>query len=394
MVVGVAAAVAEVLHQLGRRVQDVHRRRQRAVLLGRPLGAAERLVAGVRFRRGAEVDHRLRDRQLALGRAQPVVGVPRRQRLLQRVGIGHADVLDGEAHEAAGDVLGVLAAVEHAREPVERGIDVGAAQRLVQRADQVVVRFLRLVVERRALLQQRRQPVRRQRRGLADLPELLGQRDQVAAVAVGHREHRCPPLGVDRQLAAERRLDAVEQRAERRLVEAPQHQHLAARQQRGVQLERRVLGGGADQRHRAVLDVGQEAVLLGAVEAVDLVDEQQRALAVAPPLACRLEHAAQVGDAREHRRQGFKVQVGLLGQQAGDRRLAAAGRSPQDQRGELARRQHAAERALGAQQVVLSEDVRQRARPQPLGERHRGERIEQLGRHVSGTGRCSSCRRG
>ena len=37
--------------------------------------------------------------------------------------------------------LRILAAVEHAREPVERGIDVGAAQRLMQRADQVVVRL-------------------------------------------------------------------------------------------------------------------------------------------------------------------------------------------------------------------------------------------------------------
>ena len=110
-----------------------------------------------------------------------------------------------------------------------------------------------------------------------------------------------------------------------------QHQHLAARQQRGVELERRVLGRGADQGHRAVLDVGQEAVLLGAVEAMDLVDEQQRALAVAAALARGLEDPAQVGDAGEHRRQRLEMQVGLLGQQAGDRRLAAARRSPQDQ---------------------------------------------------------------
>ena len=72
----------------------------------------------------------------------------------------------------------------------------------------------------------------------------------------------------------------VEQDGERGIVEPAQHQHLAARQQRGVELERRVLGRGADQRDRAVLDVRQEAVLLGAVEAMDLVDEQQRALAV------------------------------------------------------------------------------------------------------------------
>ncbi len=55
--------------------------------------------------------------------------------------------------------------------------------------------------------------------------------------------------------------------------------------ERAVELEGRVLGGGADQHDRAVLDIGQEAVLLGAVEAMDLVDEQQRALARRAALA-------------------------------------------------------------------------------------------------------------
>src|SRR5690349_14778105 len=55
VVVLVAAAVADLLHQLGRGIEDVHRRRQRAVLPGRALGGAERRVAGVRFRRRAEV---------------------------------------------------------------------------------------------------------------------------------------------------------------------------------------------------------------------------------------------------------------------------------------------------------------------------------------------------
>ena len=64
-----------------------------------------------------------------------------------------------------------------------------------------------------------------------------------------------------------------------RIVEAAQHQHLAARQQRAVDLERRILGGGADEEHRAVFHVGKEGVLLALVKAVNLVDEKQRALA-------------------------------------------------------------------------------------------------------------------
>ena len=114
---------------------------------------------------------------------------------------------------------------------------------------------------------------------------------------------------------------------------------------------------------------------------MDLVDEQQGALAVAAALAGGLEDAAQVGDAGEHRRQGLEMQVGLLGQQAGDRRLAAARRPPQDRRAELARRQHAAKRTLGPEKMLLAQNVAQRLGPQAFGERCRGERGEELGRH-------------
>ena len=56
--------------------------------------------------------------------------------------------------------------------------------------------------------------------------------------------------------------------------------HAQARQERRVDLEVRVLGRRADQRDGAVLDVRQERVLLALVEAVDLVDEQDRAAAL------------------------------------------------------------------------------------------------------------------
>ena len=59
-----------------------------------------------------------------------------------------------------------------------------------------------------------------------------------------------------------------------------------AREQRRVDLEVRVLGGRADQRDGPLLDRGQERVLLGLVEAVDLVEEEDRApAACAEPLA-------------------------------------------------------------------------------------------------------------
>jgi len=46
----------------------------------------------------------------------------------------------------------VFAGVEHAAEIIERGVDVGAAYRLVQCANEIVVAVLLLVVDRRASL--------------------------------------------------------------------------------------------------------------------------------------------------------------------------------------------------------------------------------------------------
>ena len=52
------------------------------------------------------------------------------------------------------------------------------------------------------------------------------------------------------------------------------------RQERRVDLEVGVLGRRADERDRAVLDVGEEGVLLGLVEAMDLVEEEDGPRAV------------------------------------------------------------------------------------------------------------------
>ena len=84
-----------------------------------------------------------------------------------------------------------------------------------------------------------------------------------------------------------------------RVLERPELEDAAAREQRGVDVEEGVLGRRADQDHRAVLDVRQQRVLLRAVEAVDLVDEEDRALVrdLAAPLRAG-DDLADVGDAR------------------------------------------------------------------------------------------------
>ncbi len=104
-------------------------------------------------------------------------------------------------------------------------------------------------------------------------------------------------LGRQRQGPLHQSRRPVQQLIQRRIVQTLQHIDLAPRQQRPVQLERRVLGRGADQGHDPLLDEGQEAVLLGAVEAVDLVHEQQGLLPRSPAYPRRFERLLQVGDA-------------------------------------------------------------------------------------------------
>jgi len=334
-------------------------------------GILHRRVCGVRFRGGGEIDHRLRERQIALRTAEPLIGVPGGKGLGQRLRVGEADILAGEANQAAGDVARVLAAGEHAGEPVEGGIGVRAAQRLMQRRNQVEMFLAVAVVEGRAARQVRREVGGAQQRVGGEAVELLGHVQQIAAVAIGHGTQRRARGLIERQGGAADRLRAGEQGVQGSIVEAPQHQHLAAREQRAVQCEGRVFRGGADQHDRAVLHHGQETVLLRAVEAVDFVDEQQRGLAGGAPQPRILERAFEVGDAGEYGRHLMEMQPCGVGEQARDAGFADAGRAPQDQAGQLAARDHARQQAVGPDQVVLADNIAERGRAQAVGQRPR-----------------------
>ena len=70
----------------------------------------------------------------------------------QRLRVGVADVFRGEANQPPRDVERILAGLDHPRQPVDRSVRIAVAHRLVQRRNQVVVLFARLVVEERAPL--------------------------------------------------------------------------------------------------------------------------------------------------------------------------------------------------------------------------------------------------
>ncbi len=149
----VVAAIVKLLHQPGRRVAQVQRDGFGDGVLHVGTDGAVGGIDSVGFRRKREIDDGLREGQLSFGMAEEVHGIARGEAEVERLGRGEADVLDGHANDAAGDVHGVFAGFEHAGQPIERGVCVGVAHALVQRGDDVVVLLTFFVVEQDALLQ-------------------------------------------------------------------------------------------------------------------------------------------------------------------------------------------------------------------------------------------------
>src|SRR5690606_17033981 len=147
--------------------------------------------------------------------------------------------------------------------------------RLVQRGNLVVEGLASLVEATAGIAEQVVQGFRGN--GLAILDQVGGvlqQVEQAPAIAVGGGQQdlqaffrQLQASGAQAPLLAQ---GALHQPAQRRLVQAAQHIDASPGQQRIVQLEGRVLGGGADEDQGAVFHVGQKGVLLALIEAVHL----------------------------------------------------------------------------------------------------------------------------
>ena len=153
-----------------------------------------------------------------------------------------------------------------------------------------------------------------------------------------------------------------------------QREHAAAREQWSDHLEGRVLGGGADQDHSARLDVRQQRVLLRAIQAVELVEEEHRTASGAAFAPGALDDGADLLHSGHHGRERLegRVRTGVGRDQSGERRLAAAGRAPEEQRGQLAGVEQCAQRGAFAQQRLLARHLFERARTHAVGQRRPG----------------------
>ena len=146
-------------------------------------------------------------------------------------------------------------------------------------------------------------------------------------------------------------------------------EHLAAADQGAVDGVAGVFGGGADEADDAALDVAQQHVLLGFVEAVDFVEEEDGAAVVLlQPLAGGVEHEADVFDADGGGVAAVEVRVGVVGDEFGEGGFAGARRAVKQHAAHAVGVDHAAQQGAGAQKVALAGEGVERARTHAGGE--------------------------
>src|SRR5438046_3195687 len=191
------------------------------------------------------------------------------------------------------------------------------------------------------------------------------------ALGIGHQ--RLYTLGADASclphLASRLREGAPQDRGDIGRRQGLEYEDSTPRQQRGRQLEARVLGRGADQRDDPVLDPGQERILLRPVEPVNLVAEENRAAAfVLEPLLRLLDDLPHPRHTLGHGRKRLELAGGVVGDETGERGLARAGGPPEDARPHVAAADQLPQGFAGPEQVLLTEEVFEAGRAHAGGE--------------------------
>ena len=162
---------------------------------------------------------------------------------------------------------------------------------------------------------------------------------------------------------------AIEQLHDFGIRQGFEDEDAAAREQRAVDFKGGVFRGRANQDDAAFFDVGQEGVLLGFVEAVDFVDEDDGFFA-ALPLAFGVFHDFfNVFDAAHDCAEGDEARAGLVGDDLRQGSFAHAGRPPEDHGAQFVVRNHVLQDFAFAQQLPLPDKVVEGARAQAGGQR-------------------------
>ena len=261
---------------------------------------------------------------------------------------------------------------------MQRGLDVGAAHRLDERADDVVVLVAVAVVAHRGPVDGRLQGVRSD--GVDGLGVGAGRRllqvgQRAPGVAARQPQQAGARLGGELVPSGEAtRVDdrPVDQLPDVLVGERPQREQQRAGEQRGDHREGRVLRGGRDQRHQPVLDGRQQHVLLGLGEPVHLVHEQDGRAAARQLPPGGLQFGPELAHPRRDGGELHEPPVGAAGDDGGDGRLAHARWPPEEHRHGGRSLGEPPQRRARCEQVLLADDLVQAARPHPHRQRGLG----------------------
>jgi hypothetical protein len=311
-------------------------------------------------------------RQMSFRRTEPLAGFGGIVDDLDRARVGQADVVPRHRGHTPHQVTRIDAAVEHARQPIQRCVRMRAPDGLVQRR-YLVVELVSTFVEATRVQSQRMfdEAVADDINtgGLCGVRHLFEQAQATSGIAVGPSNQ-----GGDRRIfetqVREQSPDGAEQDHTQFAVDqAAQDMHPDTLQHRMVDREGRVFGGRAHQGEDAGLQYRQQGFLLRVDEAVYLVDEQDGSTSTRRRTLYLHENRANLLDARLYCRQRHRLATERAGEKACERCLADARRSPENHRMGPARRQHVMKRLPRRQQVTLSDHLGNGAWPQALGER-------------------------
>ena len=269
--------------------------------------------------------------------------------------------------------------MEHLGQPVKGGIGIAAADAFDEGADRVVVSVVFRVIDDGFALD----AFLDDGAGQADGPRFVrfggqgGKLEGVEAtpgVAIANFGQVCCGILVYSDLCRAQAAPgigdgAVDEGVQVRGGQRPQFEDERAGNERAVDVEERIHRRRADQAHGAALDIRQQDILLRFVEAVDFVDEKDRACAVArEPHRGGRHDLANFGHRALHPAEAFEA--GLAGARDDFREAGfpRAGRSVEHDGRKPVGFDRAAEKLAGTENMFLPDIFLQGPRPHPLGQ--------------------------
>ena len=227
---------------------------------------------------------------------------------------------------------------------MQRGIHVGAANRLDESADHVVVLVAVAVVAQQSPVDGHRDDVSGHDRLLVDLGHgrrrqrrRFQRRECAPGVTGSETDDEGPRLLLQHNLVGETawiHYRPVDENSEVVVIQHLEGQQERTGQERRDHREGGVLGGGRHENDPAVLDTGQQRILLRLAEPMDLVEKQHRGDAIEIPRRhCLFHHLAHVFDPCVDGREFDELAAGRARDGLGKGGLPRARRSPEDDRG-------------------------------------------------------------